>query len=320
MTVAIDSWRRTTITFEYSRDPVVHSVIPLSSIASGGTTYVIRGRDLNRPQIRHLVFYSVPNSLGMDPPSSGGEGDHSKGSNFQAPVPSLGPGPVTECLRTWNFTSEPCSGKLREIMECTAPELSPGLYAIGVLMDAACRLLDLQTTVTVHDDPIFSKFNDALVFSETEFLREDIVISVTGERFYFAQCDVTFNLTPCTSRVPCLCEALPWNQSSSGSVTEVQCVLAAANLQDLPRDEPIIMIATVGNVQAEVGAIVIQSSHIGEIRDNTNYVIAGIVVFIFLLLIAIAVVTVIIVYRIRAKQRAKQRKNSNFRITVWSRS
>ena len=63
-------------------------------------------------------------------------------------------------------------------MTCQAPPLPPGTYYIGLLMDAACHLLDLQTAIAVHRDPVFVPFKQPRIFSETDFLKENVLISV----------------------------------------------------------------------------------------------------------------------------------------------
>ena len=65
-----------------------------------------------------------------------------------------------------------------EKMSCLAPPLPPGDYYVGLLMDAACQLLDLRTSVTVYHDPVFIPFQEPLIFSETDFLKEDVMISI----------------------------------------------------------------------------------------------------------------------------------------------
>ena len=64
------------------------------------------------------------------------------------------------------------------MLACLAPPLSPGRYHIGLLMDAACHLLDLKMAVTVYQDPVFIPFDEPQVFSETEFLTKDVVINI----------------------------------------------------------------------------------------------------------------------------------------------
>lgn len=54
----------------------------------------------------------------------------------------------------------------------------PGRYHIGLLMDAACHLLDLDMEVKVHQDPIFIPFSGPQVFTEMEFLKSDVVITI----------------------------------------------------------------------------------------------------------------------------------------------
>ena len=63
-------------------------------------------------------------------------------------------------------------------MDCRAPALPLGVYYTGVLMDAACHLLDINTIVVVQPDPYFEPFREVLTFSETDFLNDDIIITI----------------------------------------------------------------------------------------------------------------------------------------------
>ena len=45
-------------------------------------------------------------------------------------------------------------------MDCLAPAMDPGTLVVGVLMDAACHLLNLNKTVRVHPDPLFEQFEE----------------------------------------------------------------------------------------------------------------------------------------------------------------
>jgi hypothetical protein len=228
MTVSIDGWSRTTITYQYARDPKVDSVSPLSSIASGGTTYTIEGKDLSIARIRHLVFYLIPvtqedtpnmadNQNDGPPTESPPEGppDNSEGPKFSVPSPLLITDPFTLCAETWDYKSEACLGRRNDMLDCLAPPLSPGRYHIGLLMDAACHLLDLKMAVTVYQDPVFIPFNEPQVFSETEFLKKDVVINIKGQRLNFASHALDLELEPCGSEERCLCEVLPFNTSNT---------------------------------------------------------------------------------------------------------
>ena len=73
---------------------------------------------------------------------------------------------------------QPCTLASRNILNCTAPAMEPGLFYIGVLLDAACHLLDLNTTITVHPDPYFEPFEEVLIFSETHILEDNILITI----------------------------------------------------------------------------------------------------------------------------------------------
>ena len=90
----------------------------LLSNSSGGTTYIIEGKDLSIAQIRHLVFYLIPvkedtpsmadNQNDGPPTESPPEGppDNSKGPTFSVPTPLLITDPVTKCAETWDYKSE----------------------------------------------------------------------------------------------------------------------------------------------------------------------------------------------------------------------
>ena len=60
-----------------------------------------------------------------------------------------------------------------------------GSFYIGVLLDAACHLLDLNTIITVHPDPYFEPFEEALIFSETDILEENILITIEVHTNHF---------------------------------------------------------------------------------------------------------------------------------------
>ena len=67
-------------------------------------------------------------------------------------------------------------------MSCTAPPIdlsnSSNTFRIGLLMDAACQLLTLTTTIRVHSDPYFKHFKDPVIFDETESLDSSLKISI----------------------------------------------------------------------------------------------------------------------------------------------
>ena len=69
-------------------------------------------------------------------------------------------------------------------MSCLAPALPPGRYYIGLLIDAACDLLDLNKIIEVFPDPVFEPFEE--IFSETDFLEDNIEITISvGLRMLF---------------------------------------------------------------------------------------------------------------------------------------
>ena len=75
---------------------------------SGGTVYTIKGNRLSTPQIRHLVFYTIPRPEIEDAvtPSKRQVNSPPYSTNFTVPTPSLSGGPVTECAETWDIISE----------------------------------------------------------------------------------------------------------------------------------------------------------------------------------------------------------------------
>ena len=89
----------------------------LLSNSSGGTTYIIEGKELSIARIRHLVFYLIPvtqeDTPNMadnqnDPTESPPEGppDNSEGPKFSVPSPLLITDPFTMCAETWDYKSE----------------------------------------------------------------------------------------------------------------------------------------------------------------------------------------------------------------------
>lgn len=79
-----------------------------------------------------------------------------------------------------------CVGTTEQVKTCVAPRLEPGTYAIGALMDAVCRLLDLKMTVTVYEDPVFSMFPETVFFPEAGFLQGSMVLTIQVQSVHLA--------------------------------------------------------------------------------------------------------------------------------------
>ena len=77
---------------------------------------------------------------------------------------------------------QPCYGNEASRMSCTAPPIelsnSSNTFRIGLLMDAACQLLTLTTTIRVHSDPYFEPFENPVIFDETESLDSSLDIFI----------------------------------------------------------------------------------------------------------------------------------------------
>ena len=71
------------------------------------------------------------------------------------------------------------------VMECKAPSLNgieglqlPVESRIGLLMDGVTSLLDLNTTVIVHQNPVIEEFDRVLEFREGNMIMLTITVSV----------------------------------------------------------------------------------------------------------------------------------------------
>ena len=60
-----------------------------------------------------------------------------------------------------------------------------GVYYTGVLMDAACHLLDINMIVVVQPDPYFEPFGEVLTFSETDILHDNIIITIQVHTYVY---------------------------------------------------------------------------------------------------------------------------------------
>ena len=82
---------------------------------------------------------------------------------------------------TCGLHGQPCDGTSRTQMECNAPAINaslPAVLAIGLLMDGACHLLNVNTSVLVLPDPDFFPLDDTLVISVPIAGPMDVAIEV----------------------------------------------------------------------------------------------------------------------------------------------
>lgn len=81
----------------------------------------------------------------------------------------------------WPVHGQPCDGSSRTQMVCSAPAVNaslPAVMAIGLLMDGACHLLNVNTSVLVLPDPDFFPLEETLVISVPVDGPMDVVIEV----------------------------------------------------------------------------------------------------------------------------------------------
>ena len=94
-------------------------------------------------------------------------------------------------------------------MFCTAPSLSIGMESnqssrplqIGLLMDGVSSLLELNASLSLHSNPVFTQFTDELVFTPGD----PILLTIQGEDFVFGPEQVNILIEPCNSEQNCLC-------------------------------------------------------------------------------------------------------------------
>ena len=97
-------------------------------------------------------------------------------------------------------------------MFCTAPSLSNGMefnqssrpLQIGLLMDGVSSLLELNTSLNLHPNPVFTQFTDELVFTPSD----PILLTIQGEGFVFRPEQVNILIEPCNSEQNCLCTVM----------------------------------------------------------------------------------------------------------------
>ena len=112
---------------------------------------------------------------------------------------------ITQCL----IFLQPCVVESSLRMHCTAPSLSNSVefnqssrpLQIGLLMDGVSSLLELNTSLSLHPDPVFNQFTEVMVFTSGD----PIQLIIQGERFVFSADQVNVFIEPCNSDQSCLC-------------------------------------------------------------------------------------------------------------------
>ena len=106
---------------------------------------------------------------------------------------------------------QPCFVENALTMYCTAPRLSSSKFnqtsrplRIGLLMDGVTSLLELNTTLNLHPNPVFTRFTEEMVFMSSD----PILVTIRGEGFIFNPDQVNIVIKPCNSEWTCLCTVM----------------------------------------------------------------------------------------------------------------
>ena len=97
---------------------------------------------------------------------------------------------------------QPCIVDSAIMMRCTAPSLSNNEFnqssrplRIGLLMDGVTSLLELNTSLNLYPNPVFTQFMEEMVFISGS----SITLSIEGEGFVFDKRQVAVLIEPCSS-------------------------------------------------------------------------------------------------------------------------
>ena len=111
----------------------------------------------------------------------------------------------------FNCLPQPCIVENALTMYCTAPRLSSSEFnqtsrqlQIGLLMDGVTSLLELNTTLNLHPNPVFTRFTEEMVFTSGD----PIPLTIRGEGFVFDSDQVNVLIKPCNSDRGCLCTVM----------------------------------------------------------------------------------------------------------------
>ena len=98
-------------------------------------------------------------------------------------------------------------------MYCTAPSLSSEFnqsscpLRIGLLMDGVTSLLELNTSLSLFPDPVFTRFTEERVFTSGD----PIPLTIEGEGFVFTVDQVNVLIEPCNRDQSELCQCTVMN-------------------------------------------------------------------------------------------------------------
>ena len=106
---------------------------------------------------------------------------------------------------------QPCFVENALRMYCTAPRLSSSEFnqtyrqlQIGLLMDGVTSLLELNTYLNLHPNPVFTRFTKEMGFTSGD----PILLTIQGEGFVFKPDQVNVVIKPCNSNWGCLCTVM----------------------------------------------------------------------------------------------------------------
>ena len=99
-------------------------------------------------------------------------------------------------------------------MYCTAPSLGNSEFnrssrplRIGLLMDGVSSLLELNTSLNLHPNPVFTRFTEEMVFTPGD----PIILMIEGEGFVFNADQLHVLIDPCNSDQAEVCQCAVMN-------------------------------------------------------------------------------------------------------------
>ena len=94
-------------------------------------------------------------------------------------------------------------------MYCTAPSLGNSGFnessrplRIGLLMDGVSSLLELNTSLNLHPDPVFTRFSEEMIFTSGD----PIMLTIQGMGFVFTADQLRVLIEPCNSNQAEICQ------------------------------------------------------------------------------------------------------------------
>ena len=106
---------------------------------------------------------------------------------------------------------QPCIVESPVRMYCTSPSLSNSDFnqsslplRIGLLMDGVSSLLELNTSLNLYPDPVFTRFGEEMVFTSGD----PIILLIQGQGFVFSAYKVDILIEPCNSDQAEICQCI----------------------------------------------------------------------------------------------------------------